>query len=139
MQILTKQIFTYNVQGTVPAFSSYLHHKSHYTEKKTMKLWFFLKDSNGIIDSGNGDECVTRNDRVKKQHGDKEFFKMEFTWRNDKSKDRGAKQSITYNGTCHTQLFRVWYRRKENRRRQKVNRKKQCFHWRRIWNRGQYE
>ena len=44
MQILTKQIITHNVQGTIIVFPSCLYHESHYTDKKTMKLCSFLRE-----------------------------------------------------------------------------------------------
>ena len=40
-----------------------------------MKLCFFSKDSDKIMDLGNGDKRVTRNARVRKQQSDKDLLK----------------------------------------------------------------
>ena len=67
IQILTKQFFTYNAQGTVISFPYCLYHESHYTDENTTKFNFFLKDSKNIMTSGNGNRRVTRNAKVRKE------------------------------------------------------------------------
>ena len=65
MQILTKKIIRYKRQGAATVFLSCIYHKLHFARENTIKLCFFLKDSNIIIAPSN-EIRVTRNKRVRK-------------------------------------------------------------------------
>ena len=66
MQIMTKSNCDYKGQGNVIVFPSCLYHRSIQSEKKIMKLCFFLKDIDNIIDH-NSIGRTTHNMRVQQQ------------------------------------------------------------------------
>ena len=69
MQIMTKEVISYEKQGTAIAFSSTLVHRSCYAEENTIKLCLFFQDTEPTIDF-EVQGRVTRNKRIRRQSED---------------------------------------------------------------------